>query len=80
MYFRCEFSESYDLMDYRGGISETARLSVFWVRILRFSQAKILGFFLWLSAKKLKRQFVPRACSAHHIFLIKVNAYLFPWP
>ena len=31
--------------------------------------AKILGFFLWLSAKKLKRQSIPRACSARQIFL-----------
>ena len=60
--------KSYDLRDYRRCISEAARLSVFCVRILRFSQAKILGFFLWLSAKKLKRQFVPHACSARQIF------------
>ena len=47
---------------------QTCSLSLFCVRILRFSQAKILGFFSWLSAKKLKRQFVPRACSANQIF------------
>ena len=40
----------------------------FCVRILRFLLAKILGFFLWLNAKKLKRQFVSRACSAPQIF------------
>ena len=46
-------------------------LSLFFVRILRFSHAshtKILGFFLWLNAKKLERQPAPPACSAHMIF------------
>ena len=31
---------------------------------------KILGFLLWLSAKKLKMQFVPRARSARQILSI----------
>jgi hypothetical protein len=47
----------YDLKHFRSGISEAARLSVFWERILRFSQAKILGFSLWLSAKNFKSAF-----------------------
>ena len=53
----------YDLRDCRSGISEAARLSVFWERILRFSQAKILGFFLWLNAKNFKSAFRFCLCS-----------------
>ena len=44
-------------MDFRYRDAKNCSLSLFCVRILRFLQAKILGFFLWLSAKKLKRQF-----------------------
>ena len=50
-------------MDFRRFISETARLSVFWERILRFSRAKILRFFLWLSAKNFKSAFRFCLCS-----------------
>ena len=55
-------------MGFRIGISEAARLSVFWERILRFSQAKILGFFLWLSAKNFKSAFRICICSRTSVF------------
>jgi hypothetical protein len=58
----------YDLKHFRSGISEAARLSVFWERILRFSQAKILGFFLWLIAKNFKSAFRICPCCAPQIF------------
>ncbi len=42
-------------------------------------QAKILNFFLWLSAKKLKRQSISLFRSVHHIFFtIKSTISLFP--
>ena len=46
---------------------QVCSLSLFCVRILRFSQAKILGFFSWLSAKKLKRQLAGSRRSANLI-------------
>ena len=46
---------------------QVCSLSLFCVRILRFSHAKILGFFSWLSAKKLKRQLAGSRRSANLI-------------
>ena len=51
----------------RGDNQQVCSLSLFCVRILRFSQAKILGFFSWLSAKKLKRQLAGSRRSANLI-------------
>ena len=39
----------------------------FFVRILRFSQAKILRFFSWLIAKDVKSQSGPHFRSVHQI-------------
>ena len=54
MYFRCD--------------SIKVRAFRFCERILRFSQAKILRFFLWLSAKYVKRHFA--SVSAHVLFIL----------
>ena len=51
-----EISVYYNLMYFRYHMIWTCSLSLFCERSLRFLQAKILNFFLWLSAKKLKRQ------------------------
>ena len=42
--------------------------SRFFVRILRFLQAKILGFFSCLSDKDVQMQSLPCPRSAHQIF------------
>ena len=60
----------------RTDICEAARLSVFWVRILRFSQAKILESFSWLSAKNFKSAFRICLCCAYHFSVIIVNIVL----
>ena len=68
----------------RTGICEAARLSVFCVRILRFSHAKILESFSWLSAKNFKSAFRICLCCAYHfsditvyfVFLLRNNKIL----
>ena len=63
---------------YRRYKCEIARLSVFWERILRFSQAKILESFLWLSAKNFKSAFRICICSRTSVFSgIFVNNQIF---
>ena len=58
--------------------TRTCSLSFFLCKNPAVFVPKILGFFWWLSAKKLKRQFVSRARSAPQIFLrdfVKKHVY-----
>ena len=64
---------SLKMICFRRGISETARLSVFWVRILRFSRAKILESFLWLNAKNFKSAFRSCLCSRKSFLILSVK-------
>ena len=78
--FRQEKSNNrklHNLKGSRGNVVWTCSLSLFCERILRFSQAKILGFFLWLSAKKLKRQSTPHFRSALQIMQLRLQFFIF---
>ncbi len=61
MYFRCD--------------SIKVRAFRFCERILRFSQAKILRFFLWLSAKYVKMHFDTVSTRVHLILHIRITIY-----
>ena len=61
MYFRCD--------------SIKVRAFRFCERILRFSQAKILRFFLWLSAKYVKMHFDTVSTHVHLILHIRITIY-----
>ena len=61
MYFRCD--------------SIKVRAFRFCERILRFSQAKILRFFLWLSAKYVKMHFDTVSTRVHLILHIRIPIY-----
>ena len=62
MYFRCD--------------SIKVRAFRFCERILRFSQAKILRFFLWLSAKYVKMHFDTVSTRVHLIFYTSVKLFM----